>query len=199
MIEEARERGAREIGLCAFCRKPASRSYEEEVKRTKKLMEANNANAFYDFAGMYCDGIKGMHQNYEKANELFLRAGELGCAAGFYDLGNSYNFGRGVDIDKKKAKHFYELAAMGGDVDARYNLGMIEGKAGNSLRAKKHLILSANAGHKGSLDWMKNGYKYGIVTKDDYANALRAYQQLHDEMKSKDRDRAVARGVARGL
>ena len=31
--------------------------------------------------------------------------------------------GRGVEVDKKKAKYYYELAAMNGDVQARYNLG----------------------------------------------------------------------------
>ena len=31
--------------------------------------------------------------------------------------------GRGVEVDKKKAKHFYELAAMNGDLLARQNLG----------------------------------------------------------------------------
>ena len=30
----------------------------------------------------------------------------------------------------------------------------------------------------------------GVVTKDEYANTLRAYQKMKDEMKSDDRDRA---------
>ena len=36
-----------------------------------------------------------------------------------------------VEVDKKKAKHYYEQAAMIGSVTARYNLGRSEGKAGN--------------------------------------------------------------------
>ena len=32
----------------------------------------------------------------------------------------------------------------------------------------------------------------GFITKDEYANTLRAYQQRHDEMKSDDRDKAEA-------
>ena len=31
-----------------------------------------------------------------------------------------------------------------------------------------------------------------VITKDEYANTLRAYQQRHDEMKSDDRDKAAA-------
>ena len=62
---------------------------------------------------------------------------------GIFNLGNSYNFGRGVEVDEKKAKHYYELAAMNGDVAARHNLGCDEVDAGNYHRAMKHYIISA--------------------------------------------------------
>ena len=133
-------------------------------------------------------GEMGMPQDYPEANELYLRAGELGCAEAYYKLGNSYYNGRGVDMDKKKGKHFFELAAMNGDVVARYNLGCMEGMAGNHHRAYKHYIIAAKAGYKPSLDNMKVGYKRGIVTKDEYANTLRAYQERQNEMKSDERD-----------
>ena len=32
----------------------------------------------------------------------------------------------------------------------------------------------------------------GFVTKDEYANTLRAYQRRHDEMKSDQRDKVAA-------
>ena len=84
MIAEARGRGG-EIGLCAFCRVPPATSDADDVKRTKKLIDANNARAFYNFAGYYAQGIKGLPQDYEKANELCLRAGELGCAEAYFN------------------------------------------------------------------------------------------------------------------
>ena len=124
---------------------------------------------------------------------MLLRAGELGCAEAYFNLSNSYyHNGRGVEVDKKKAKYFYELAAMNGNVQARHNLGCIEGNAGNHHRAYKHFILAARAGFKLSLDELKEGFMDGHVTKEEYANTLRAYQQLHDEMKSDDRDKAQA-------
>ena len=98
-------------------------------------------------------------------------------------------------MDKKKAKYYYELAAINGSVEARHNLGCLEGNSGNINRAKKHYILAARAGHKQSLDMVKEGFMRGIVTKDEYANTLRAYQQQRDEMKSDDRDKA---GIIRG-
>ena len=127
-----------------------------------------------------------------KANELWLKAGELGCAVAYFNLGTSYENGSGVEVDKKKAIHFYELAAMNGHVNARFNLGCEEGKAGNIDRAYKHFILSARAGDEDSLDNVKDGFMCGMITKDEYANTLRAYQQIHDEMKSDDRDKVQA-------
>ena len=93
-------------------------------------------------------------------------------------------------MDKKKAKQLNELAAMAGNVKARHNLGILELETGNRHRAFKHFVLAAKAGLRESLDTVKIGFKDGIITKDEYANTLRAYQQRHDEVKSKDRDKA---------
>ena len=136
-----------------------------------------------------------MPQDMTKVNELLLRAGELGCAEAYCNLGYSYENGRGVETDKKKAKHFYELAAMNGSVRARHNLGILEGTAGNVHRAFKHYILAAKAGFKKSLDVVKKGYINDMVTKDEYANTMRAYQQRVDEMKSGVRDKARANTI----
>ena len=155
-------------------------------------MEAGNADAFCNFAGYYEDGNMGMQQDYEKANELWLKAGDLGCVDGYGKLGSSYVTGRGVEMDKKKAMHYWELAAMKGSSTARHNLGILEIDAGNEHQAVKHFILAANAGFKKSLDMVKKGFVRGIVTKDEYANTLRAYQSRHDETKSVMRDKAEA-------
>ena len=178
--------------LCPFCKSPPSNSNEEEVKKTKKLMERGNADAFNHLAGFYARGINGLPQDWAKANELYLKAGELGCADAYYNLGQSYNEGMGMTLDKKKAKHYYELAAMNGNVHARHNLGCLEGQAGNNHRAMKHFIIAASVGFKFSLDSVKRGYMAGHVTKEQYANTLREYQKSQDEMKSDARDKALA-------
>ena len=67
-------------------------------------------------------------------------------------------------------------------------LGILEGAARNEHRAMKHFICSARAGDKKSLDALKLEFMDGVITKDEYANILRAYQQRHDEMKSDMRD-----------
>ena len=157
----------------------------------KKLMEANNAYAFNQLAGCYAQGVMGMPQDLAKSNKLYLKAGELGCAEAYYNLGNSYGSGEGVEVDKKKRKYYQELAALNGDVLARHSLGCMEGHAGNIDRAYKHFILAAKAGYKESLDKVKKGFMhYNYFTSDEYTNTLRAYQERQSDMKSEDRDKA---------
>ena len=89
-----------ELGMCAFCRTLTPSSEEEEIERIKKLMEKGNDKAYYELAGYYAQGIKGMPQDWVKANELWLKAGELGYAEGYYNLGVNYDIGNGTEIDK---------------------------------------------------------------------------------------------------
>ena len=178
--------------LCPFCKTPNATSEEEEVKRVEKLMEKGNPNAFNQLAGYYEDGTMGLPQDWAKANELYLKAGELGCAMAYYNLGTLYYAGRDVEVDKKKAKYYYELAAVNGDVNARHILGMMEGQAGNYQRAMKHCLISTKSGDDRSLDGVKKGYMSGYITKEQYANTLREYQNSQDEMKSDARDKALA-------
>jgi len=173
---------------CPYCRsKPVSSA--ESIDRIKNLMNSGNAYAFNMLAKYYEDGdCVNIPRNFAKANELYIKAGELGCAEAYFNLGNSYKDGNdGVDIGMKKAKHYWELAAKNGDVDARYNLGFVEHLLGNHLRAARHYTLAAKMGHDDSFDILGEFVCKGVVTRDDYNSISRAYQQRCDEMQSMDR------------
>ena len=107
-----------------------------------------------------------------------------------------YRLGTGaVERDMKKAQHYWELAAMLGDVEARCNLGVLEWNVGNYIRAFKHYMIAATVGSKDALDEVKNGFLKGLVTKDEYASTLRAHQQRLNEMKSDERDKAASERI----
>ena len=78
------------------------------------------------------------------------------------------------------------------DAAARYNLGVLEGHAGNMSRALKHHTIAVGVGYSDSLELIKQMYKDGKATKDDYAEALRSYQSYLVEIKSAQRDEAAA-------
>ena len=164
------------------------------MKRLKKRAEADDADAIYQLGGHYdSGGLDGLQQDSKKAVGLWLRAGNLGCAAAYHNLAVAYDNGRGVERDMKKAKYYYELAAMGGHVSARYNLGHLEQDAGNTNRAMKHWMMAAAAGHDDSLKCIQVFFMDGEVTKDDFEKALRAHKEAADEMNSDQRKAAVAK------
>ena len=65
----------------------------------------------------------------------------------------------------------------------RHNLGISEGIAGNFHRARNHWIIAANSGCKESLDFVKEGFMDGMITKNEYENTLLAYQRGHGDEK----------------
>ena len=137
-------------------------------------------------------GTFGFPQDYTKAFELLHRAGDLGNAVSYCNIGYAYGEGEGVEKDEKKAQYYFELSAIRGFETARHNLGHMEMEAGNMDRAFKHWMISARGGYADSLHNIKQMYSDGYVTKEGYTKALQAYQMYLGEIKSVQRDKAAA-------
>ena len=178
--------------MCPFCRTPNHISYEELNEREKKRAEVGDTVAIHSLGCYYDEGSFDFPQDREKALEFWHRAAELGYKAAYNNIGVAYSNGVGVERDEKKAKHYYELAAMGGSEFARHNLGAYEANSGNMNRALKHFMIAVRSGDNVSLKTIQQLYSKGYVTKDDFAKALKAYQAYLDEVKSDDRDKAAA-------
>jgi len=177
---------------CPFCRTPRPTSIEEMIKRYKKRVDVDDPIAIHNIGCHYNDGEYGFPRDYDKALEFYHRASELGYAKAYCNIGWAHDNGIGVERDKKKAKHCYELAAMKGDVTARHNLGLGEQMVGNINRALKHHMIAISSGFAESLEEIKELYTDGEATKDDYSKALQSYQEYLGEIKSKQRDQAAA-------
>ena len=177
---------------CPFCRTPPTTD-EELIVRLKKRIEAGDARAMHNIGICYRDGKNGYPVDHTKALELLHRAGELGHAIAYACIGYNYDgFSRGAEVDKKKARHYYELAAMGGDVCARHNLGISEEDTGNWDRALNHHMIAVRGGYSDSLRSIKQLYADGHASKEDYTKALQSYQEYLGEIKSDQRDEAAA-------
>ena len=178
---------------CPYCRTPVPYSIEEYNGRLQKRVELDDAEAISMLGCYYRVGEEdGFPQDYAKAFELFVRAGEFGHSDAYCDLGYAYENGNGVEIDTKKATHYYKLAAIGGNIRARYNLGIYEQLAGNTNRALKHYMIAVECGKDNALKVIQKLYTNGHATKEYYATALRAYQAYLTEIKSTQRDKAAA-------
>jgi len=178
---------------CPFCRTPHPNSNDEAIERLKKRVDVEDPIAIQNQGIYYQYGKYGFPQDYDKALELYHRAAELGHAAGYNSIGYAYYKGEGVEVDKKKAIHYFELAAMGGDIPARRCLGSNEYlEEGNIDRALKHFMIAVRSGHSDSLNMVKELYSKGQATKEDYTKALLSYQGYLGEIKSVQRDKAAA-------
>jgi tetratricopeptide (TPR) repeat protein len=182
-----REIELRQQQKCAFCREPLRGTDEEIEKDQKKRIKANDPIALLQM------GKRCYHSgDYDGAFQYFTKAAELGDMDGHYELSCLYQQGNGVEKDMNKLVHHLEEAAIGGHPLARYNLGVHEGNHGRYDRATKHFIIAANLGDDGALDDVKEGYKRGYASKEDFAAALRGHQAAVAETKSEQRTAAYA-------
>ena len=108
-----------------------------------------------------------------------------------YQLSILYHNGNSVENDEKKYLHHVELAAIGGHPEARHNLGFLEMKSGRKDRAVKHFIIAVKLGCDYSLKAVKNAYKVGHVSKEDFTAALYGCKAAIDAAESPQRKEAA--------
>jgi tetratricopeptide (TPR) repeat protein len=172
---------------CAYCREPLPETQEEAEKINMKRVKVNDPAAIFKM------GVKCLNEeDYEGAVEYWTKAAELGDISAQCNLSIMYYEGKGVEKDKKKEVYHLEEAAIGGHPIARFNLGNHEFNNGRIDRSMRHFIIAAKLGCDKSLENVKYGFTKGVVSKEDYAAALRGHQAAVDATKSEQREEAYA-------
>ena len=166
-----------------LCRHPEPKSQRESDRNIAKRAKANDPVALCLLGGKRLD--KGDYVGEFKYNKM---AAELGDAEAHADLGRSYLEGLGVEKDEIKALYHLEEAAIRGHAYARYDLGFYEWNKDRYDRGVKHWIIAACLGHDESLQELKDCYKDGDVSKDDFAMALRGHYAAVAATKSPQRE-----------
>ena len=184
----------RDMFDCAFCRTPFPDNDADVLARIRARVEKKDPAAITLLGGKYAQGGLGLRKNMRRAVELWAEAAELGSVEALFCLGLAYDIGKGVEQDKAKGVQFYEKAAMQGHIDSRSELGHFEAEKGNHDRAVRHFLISAKMGHEDSVENIKQIYIHGEATKEQYAEALKGYQNAVEEAKSHDRDEAKRLG-----
>ncbi|EJK69411.1 hypothetical protein THAOC_09337 [Thalassiosira oceanica] len=185
---------ARKRGMfdCAFCRTPMAGNDADALAMIHARVRKNDPAAIYFLGQRYYNGTHGLQKDMRKAVELWTKAAELGSIGAHFELGNAYDNGKGVQQDNATAVKFFVKAAIQGHAESRYNLGSDEGQKGNYDRAVRHYLISAKMGDWDSIEMIKTMFARGLATKEQYAEALKGYQDAVEEMKSHDRDEAKA-------
>jgi TPR repeat protein len=188
--DRANQKREREAGLkhkCAFCREPLPETQEAHHKRMMERVKKSDPVAMRHMAKK-CQS----EGDYDGAFEYYTKAAELGDASSHFNLSALYEEGECVEKDVEKEVHHLEQAAIAGHPNARFNLGCEEANNGRFERAKKHWIIAANLGHEVSLKAIRVLYADGHASKEEYADALRAYQAAVEAAKSCERGKAEA-------
>ena len=184
---------------CAFCRQAAGTMNENTIKATKKLMKTNNPQAYMQMASYYKRG-EGVFQSDTKALEMRIRAAELGNAWAYSFIGDHYVRGNAVEQDTSKALAFLEVAAKKGSIYAHRQLAALLAKNGDYKMSIEHCKVAASAGDQEAMDFAMKYYKNKLLSKEDLAQTLRAFQASSDEMNSTDRDiaRMLEEAITKG-
>ena len=170
---------------CPFCRTPRHEDDTSCLAMVQKRVDAKDPAAMTFLGERYYFGRSGLEKNVPRAIELWTEAADLGSIESHFNLGTQYYYGgEGVTQDKAKAVRYYELAAMQGHVEARHHLGNHECRNGNYERAIRHYLIAAKMGDGDSLEMIKKIFLGGDATKEQYADALKGYQDAIEEMKS---------------
>ena len=177
------------MGMCAFCRQPPIHP-KNQIKALKKLMKKNNPKAFVIMATRYEEG-NSVIQSDTKSLEMRIRAAELGSAQAIGLIGKFYEVGRVVEQNMSKVFEFLEVSAKKRSVLAHHLLALYEEDI-NIQKSIKHYKVAACAGYRPAMDGLMNLYRYKLLSKEDLAQTLRAFQVSNDLTKSKERDYARA-------
>mmetsp|Transcript_23570 Transcript_23570/g.51048 ORF Transcript_23570/g.51048 Transcript_23570/m.51048 type:complete len:317 (+) Transcript_23570:108-1058(+) len=180
--------------VCAFCRVPNPTSKFEFVRRARERMEAGDLRAIHELGCNYYSGGAGLVLDLGEAFKMFTKAAELGDIASHYQLGVMYWNAQHVDKDLKRAVHHFEIAAIGGHPDGRFNLAVdeIDNNNRNIERAMKHFFIASLLDQDSALEQLKRGYKNGHVSKEHFLSAFRAHHDAVGSRKSKQRDEAAS-------
>ena len=180
--------------VCPFCRKalPDDSEDEKTIKSMMKRIVLGDAVAASEMSKLFETGEDGHPIDIEKSLELLKLAADLGHGDSNATMGSYYANGEfGFPQDIVKAKMHCKKGAKGGDCNARYNLGVMEGKTGNNSLAIRHLRVAAQSGHPLAINALTLFKEEGFISEDELELAKSAFNEAVKEMRTEQRDRHI--------
>ena len=132
-------------GACPLCRLPLG-SKAENLARLRRHVENEVPEAITHLGTAYRRGDYGLVKSDKKAAKIYRRAVELGNVNAIINLGELYERGSGVKLDKKKAMKLYRPAADRGHADAQTHVGILLDSEQKFEEAFRYFALAADQG-----------------------------------------------------
>ena len=180
---------------CPFCREPRP-SMDEYVRQLEARTLKNDYRALTSLGSFFMQGSNGLPKNNLKGLDYLIKAVELGSAEACGGIGNIYDEGTGVGIDRVRAALFERVGALRGSIIARHNIGISEYESGNHGIGIRHWKVAAEAGSQPSIDTLKKIYNADgkrpgkeFITKECMDSLYRVCHDAQEEVKSEEREK----------
>ena len=193
---------------CPFCREPNPPGLEYLRQLHARGLQ-NDHKAFTLAGEIYRVGGRAgeIPKDELKALDCWIQAIELGSPEACVDIGNIYDHGNGVAVDKGKAALFYRMGALRGDIAAHHNIGFAEYNIfGNHEIGIRHWKIAAEAGSQVSLDALKKIYNADgkkpakkFISKECMDSLYRACHAFQEGVKSEEREKHCTDDVAANM
>ena len=150
------------------------------------MLEMYHVGKYYFTGEMY-----GLRQDKVEGLKWFHHAVEAGSGIAAYSIGQCHVRGDCVDKDYDKALEYFQKSADLGYIPAFHIVGTILMTKGETEEGMLNLRKAAICGmsEEKLFEQLRDGFKEGYITKDEYAYTLRENQKACHEMKSDGRER----------
>jgi hypothetical protein len=156
---------------CPLCRSPRPETDADILAQLRRHVENEVPEAITSLGNAYRHGKLGLVKSYKKAAKIYRRAVELGDVDAMAFLGEMYDVGLGVKLDKKKAERLFRTAADRGVAVAQNNLACYLDSEKKHEEAFRYYALSADQGYTDAENNLGCCYKDGEGTEVDLGKA----------------------------
>ena len=175
---------------CPFCRSDTRVTGKSLLEKEMKRVNAGNGEAMYRVGNYYFKGQMTLRQDKAEGLKWYHRALEAGSGLAAYIIGTLYHEGDGVHKDIDKELEYFQKAADLGYIPARFLIGDLLMNIGEIEEALLNYRKAAMCGMTEDrlFNILRNGFRDGFITKEEYAFTLRENQNAYNEMKSDERE-----------
>ena len=143
---------------------------EQELNTLITKADQSDVKAMIKLADYY----RGI-DNLDKAFKYVHKSTLYSYPEGERKLGYYYERGIGCDKDLVKARQYYELAAMHGDIKAKYNIGLFYYRNKQYPQAFNLVKESAEMNYSKAILLLAYFYEHGVNVEQDYVKARECY------------------------
>ena len=166
---------------CPYCRSnTAVDDDKSNLEKEMKLANTGNGESMFRVGQCYFEGALGLRQDKAEGLKWYRRAVEAGSGDAAYYVGVIYLNGDGVEQDMEKALEYYQKASELGDIYAFFQVGaliMAKGEIEEGMLNYRKAVM-CGLGVDILFKALRDGFKYGYITKDEYAFTLREIKKL---------------------